>query len=495
MPGGTRISSSRWLQLVVGIVCMAMIANLQYGWTLFVNHIDAKYHWGRAAIQVAFTIFVLLETWLVPVEGYLVDRFGPRLVVLGGGILCGIAWSMNAFADSLTFLYAAAAIGGLGAGAVYGTCVGNALKWFPDRRGLAAGLTAAGFGAGSALTIIPISSMIKARGYEDTFLYFGIGQGVIVVLLALILADPRKGAAPESSSRVLQTRRQFRPMEVVRQPVFWVMYLMFVLVGAGGLMATAQLAPIAKDFKIADVPVSLAGLTLPALTFALAIDRVLNGITRPFFGWVSDHIGREKTMLIAFGLEAVGILSLSIYGRDPVVFVILTGLVFFAWGEIYSLFPSTSADTFGTEYAAANAGLLYTAKGTASLLVPLSSVLVSVTGGWHAVFVVGAVMNAIAAAMAWTVLKPMRQRFLDRVNLGQETEMRPRQASPVGETRWIDRTRSAFGFSAMATPSGAILARQWGMIVGLVAAYLQYYFLDVHLQIARLPHTVLIGAG
>ncbi len=413
---GRNSTAYRWVQLAVGIVCMAMIANLQYGWTLFVSPIDAKFHWGRASIQVAFTIFVLLETWLVPVEGYLVDRFGPRLVVLAGGILCGIAWAMNAYADSLAFLYVAAAVGGLGAGAVYGTCVGNALKWFPDRRGLAAGLTAAGFGAGSALTIVPIAAMIKSSGYESTFLYFGIGQGIVVVVLSLVLAAPRKGEVPETSKKVLQTRRQFRPMEVLKQPTFWVMYVMFVLVGAGGLMATAQLAPIAKDFKIAEIPVSLVGITLPALTFALAIDRILNGITRPFFGWVSDNIGRELTMLIAFALEAIGIMALSIYGRDPVTFVILTGLVFFAWGEIYSLFPSTSADAFGTEYATANAGMLYTAKGTASLLVPFGNVLASATGSWTSVFVVASIMNAVAALMAWFVLKPMRRKFMEKTS-------------------------------------------------------------------------------
>src|SRR5690242_12691316 len=406
----------RWVQLVVGIVCMAMIANLQYGWTLFVNPIDGKFHWGRASIQVAFSIFVLLETWLVPVEGYLVDRFGPRLVVLVGGALCGIAWTLNAYADSLVLLYVAAALGGIGAGAVYGTCVGNALKWFPDLRGLAAGLTAGGFGAGSALTIIPISAMIKSSGYESTFLYFGIGQGIVVLALSLILASPKKGEAPDSSKKLLQTRRQFRPTEVLRQPVFWVMYVMFVLVGAGGLMATAQLAPIAKDFRIAEIPVSLVGITLPALTFALAIDRVLNGITRPFFGWVSDNIGRELTMLVAFALEAIGIMALSLYGRDPVTFVLLTGLVFFAWGEIYSLFPSTSADAFGTEYAAANAGMLYTAKGTASLLVPLGNVLAASTGSWTAVFVVASLMNAVAALMAWFVLRPLRRRFMEKVS-------------------------------------------------------------------------------
>jgi len=411
---GEKPTAYRWVQLAVGIICMAMIANLQYGWTLFVSPIDAKFHWGRASIQVAFSIFVLLETWLVPVEGYLVDRFGPRLVVLAGGILCGIAWAMNAYADSLMFLYVAAALGGLGAGAVYGTCVGNALKWFPDRRGLSAGLTAAGFGAGSALTIIPIAAMIKSSGYESTFLYFGIGQGIVVVVLSLILASPKKGDVLGTSKNLLQARRQFRPMEVLKHPVFWVMYVMFVLVGAGGLMATAQLAPIAKDFKIAEIPVSLVGVTLPALTFALAIDRILNGITRPFFGWVSDSIGRELTMLIAFALEAIGIMALSLYGRDPVTFVLLTGLVFFAWGEIYSLFPSTSADAFGTEYATANAGMLYTAKGAASLLVPLGNVLASATGSWSAVFVVASVMNAIAALMAWFVLRPMRRRFMEK---------------------------------------------------------------------------------
>jgi OFA family oxalate/formate antiporter-like MFS transporter len=417
-----RPASYRWMQLFLGIICMVMIANLQYGWTLFVNPISEKHGWTRAAIQVAFSIFVLTETWLVPIEGYLVDRFGPRPVVLVGGLLCGIGWVLNSFADSLMLLYVAAAVGGIGAGAVYGTCVGNALKWFPDRRGLAAGLTAAGFGAGSAMTVLPIQAIIKTMGYETAFLYFGIGQGIVVMLIAFALTDPRrvvsaalarKAATPSPNPRVPQTLRDYRPLEIIRQPVFWVMYVMFVLVAAGGLMATAQLAPIAKDFHIGEVPVSILGLTLPALTFALTIDRVLNGFTRPFFGWVSDRIGREKTMLIAFALEGVGIMALYKFGTDPVAFVVLSGLVFFAWGEIYSLFPSTNADTFGSKYAAANAGMLYTAKGTASLLVPLSSVLTAATGNWHAVFVVAAAMNIVAALLAWFVLRPMRSAVIE----------------------------------------------------------------------------------
>jgi len=406
--------SVRLVQLLVGIVCMVMIANLQYGWTLFVNPIDQKFHWGRPAIQVAFTIFVLTETWLVPVEGWLVDRFGPKIVVLVGGVLVGIAWALNSIAGDLPTLYIAAAIGGIGAGAVYGTSIGNALKWFPDRRGLAAGLTAAGFGAGSALTIIPIQGMIQASGYQATFLWFGIGQGVVVVLLSLLLRAPQPGEAP-LSTRVRQTARDYAPLEVLASPIFWVMYVMFVLVGAGGLMATAQLAPIATDFQIAKVPVSLLGLTLPALTFALSIDRVLNGLTRPFFGWVSDQIGRENTMFIAFALEAAGIWALSLLGRDPVLFVILSGVVFFAWGEIYSLFPSTCTDVYGTKYATTNAGLLYTAKGTASLLVPLANVLAA-TVGWHAVFIVAAFMNAGAATIALVALKPLRAAHSRTIN-------------------------------------------------------------------------------
>jgi len=393
----------------MGIVCMAMIANLQYGWTLFVNPIDAKYHWGRAAIQVAFSIFVLAETWLVPIEGWFVDRFGPKIVVFFGGLLVLISWVLNASADSLALLYVAAAIGGVGAGAVYGTCIGNAVKWFADLRGLAAGLTAAGFGAGSALTIIPIQQLIGAEGYEAAFLYFGLGQGVVVCLIAWFLQAPRDidGTSRSPAASSLKGR-QFTPVEMVQSPAFWVMYLMFVLVGAGGLMATAQLAPIAKDFKIDAVPVSLIGITLPALTFALSIDLILNGITRPFFGWVSDKFGRENTMFVAFSLEGIGIWMLSVFGTDAVSFVLLSGLVFFAWGEIYSLFPSTCTDLFGTRYATANAGLLYTAKGTAALLVPFGSLLASATGNWHAVFSIAVVMNFAAAIGALLLLKPLR---------------------------------------------------------------------------------------
>ncbi|MBA4788871.1 MAG: oxalate/formate MFS antiporter [Rhizobiales bacterium] len=411
----------RWLQLVIGIVCMSMIANMQYGWTLFVEPINDKHQWGRAAIQVAFTIFVLTETWLVPIEGWFVDKFGPRIVVFIGGLLCAASWALNSVADSLAMLYVAAAIGGTGAGAVYGTCVGAALKWFPDRRGLAAGLTAAGFGAGSAFTIIPVAAMIERSGYQATFLFFGLLQGGVVLVMAFFLQAPKAGQLAASASKaVKQSRRDYAPVAMLKSPVFWVMYLMFVLVAGGGLMATAQLGSIAKDFKIAGVPVSMLGLTMPALTFALSIDRVLNGVCRPFFGWVSDNIGRENTMFIAFALEAVGVLALAHFGTNPILFVILTGLVFFAWGEIYSLFPATCGDTFGSTYATTNAGLLYTAKGTASLVVPVASIVVAQYGNWDLVFLVTAAVNAIAALMALFVLKPMRARFVAEARVEEE---------------------------------------------------------------------------
>jgi OFA family oxalate/formate antiporter-like MFS transporter len=422
----SRPASYRWLQLFIGILCMCMIANLQYGWTLFVGPITEKFGWAKAAIQVSFTVFVLFETWLVPIEGYLVDRFGPRPVVFVGGILCGIGWVWNSMADSLMSFYIAAAISGIGAGAVYGTCVGNALKWFSDRRGLAAGLTAAGFGMGSAFTVAPIQAMIKASGYQSAFLYFGLGQGIVVLLASLALTAPsqvrsatpsvKAAAKPPRSRAVIQSRVSFQPLQILLQPVFWVMYVMFVLVAAGGLMAVAQLAPIAKDFGIDKTPVTVLWMTQTALVLALQGDRILNGLTRPFFGWVSDNIGRENTMFIAFGLEAATIMLLFSYGQDPVLFVILTALVFFGWGEIYSLFPSTTTDTFGAKFAAANAGLMYTAKGTASILVPFTSYFKDLTGNWHGVFVAAAIFNAIAALMAVFVLKPMRRAAIEKVN-------------------------------------------------------------------------------
>jgi OFA family oxalate/formate antiporter-like MFS transporter len=409
-----QIRLGRWWQLSLGIVCMSMIANLQYGWTLFVNPIQDARGWSSASIQVAFTIFVLVETWLVPIEGYLVDRVGPRLVGVVAGVLVALSWVINSVADSLPLLYLGAIVGGIGAGAVYGACVGNALKWFPDRRGLAAGLTAMGFGAGSALTVFPIANMIKSQGYEATFFKFGIAQGAVVFLVSWFLRAPDAHSAmlhmtPARGTSAVRAR-DYTPLEMVKSSAFWVMFAMFVLTASGGLIFTAQLTPIAKDFRISDTPVSLFGITLLALPFALSVNRVSNGVSRPFFGWVSDQIGRESTMMLAFTLEGAAILALAQFGHHPLSFVMLTALVFFAYGEIYSLFPAICGDAYGRRFAAANAGLLYVAKGVSSLLVPLSSVVAATALGWRGVYVAAAIMNFIAALLATLVLKPLRAR-------------------------------------------------------------------------------------
>jgi OFA family oxalate/formate antiporter-like MFS transporter len=411
-PAAATSSGFRWMQLAMGIVCMAMIANLQYGWTLFVDPIDAKFHWGRPAIQLAFTLFVVTETWLVPVEAWFVDKYGPRMVIMFGGVMIALAWILNAYADSLMLLYSAAIIGGIGAGAVYGTCVGNALKWFPDRRGLAAGATAAGFGAGAALTVVPIASMIASSGYQSAFFIFGIGQGLIVFILAFFLRPPSAAMpAKKKQLNLPQTKIDFTPPQVLRSPIFWIMYVVFVMVAAGGLMTAAQIAPIAHDFKIANEPVSMLGFQMAALTFAISLDRIFDGFGRPLFGWISDNIGRENTMFIAFGTGALMLLTLSVYGHIPIVFVLATAVYFGVFGEIYSLFPATSGDTFGVKFATTNNGMLYTAKGTASLLVPLASI-VSARYGWQAVFVIAVVLNATAALMALLVIKPIRRAFI-----------------------------------------------------------------------------------
>ncbi|CAG4890261.1 oxalate/formate MFS antiporter [Paraburkholderia saeva] len=406
------IFANRWCQLVIGMLCMALVANLQYAWTLFVAPMNARHHWGEASIQLAFSIFILTETWLVPVEGWLVDKFGPRPVVAVGALCAGVAWVMNSYATTLPELYAASVIAGLGAGGVYGTCVGNALKLFPDRRGLAAGLTAAGFGAGAAVTVIPIANMITRTGYEHTFLFFGILQGVCIFVLALLLLKPAPRAASTVKKKFAVSKTDYTSSQMIRTPVFWVIYASFVAVAAGGLMATAQIGPIAKDWGLAKLPMSMFGLTLPLLTMTLSIDNICNGFTRPLCGFISDKIGRENTMFFIFIGEGLALLGMMEYGTNPYAFMTFAALIFLFWGEIFSIFPAICADTFGSKYAAANAGTLYTAKGTASLIVPIASVL-SATGGWNLVFIVAAVVTIAAGISAKFILAPMRKRWIE----------------------------------------------------------------------------------
>jgi OFA family oxalate/formate antiporter-like MFS transporter len=406
-------STNRWSQLIIGIICMVLIANLQYGWTLFVTPMAQRHTWEVAGIQVAFSIFIALETWFTPIHGWIADRLGPlrgpRLVVALGGLLVGIGWIINSYAETLSMLYVGAVISGIGGGAVYSVCVGNAVKWFADRRGLAVGLTAAGYGAGAALTVIPMRMVIESSGYEAAFFWFGLLQGGFVFLVGWFLRGPLPGEAPVavSSARVLQSSRSFAPMEVLQTPTFWLLYLMFVLISASGLMATAQIALVAKNFGISNTVLFLGASTL---TVALIFDNIMNGVARPFFGWISDRIGREFTMAIAFGGGGVAYWLLGALGTNPWAFVLFAGLIFFTWGEIFSLFPSTCTDTFGPKYATVNTSLLYTAKGTSAFLVPLANVLKDATGGWQAVFAVTAIANFIVVALALFVLRPLRAK-------------------------------------------------------------------------------------
>jgi OFA family oxalate/formate antiporter-like MFS transporter len=410
-------SRKRWWELAAGVVAMMAIANLQYAWTLFTVPLTQALGVKLSAVQVTFTLFILVETWLVPFEGYLVDRLGARLIVTLGGILVGIGWIGSGLVHSLMGLYLTYCIGGLGAGAVYGACVGTALKWFPDHRGLAAGATAGAYGFGTALTVLPIQAMIGNSGYQSAFIVWGIVQGIVVIVAAQFLVAPPPGWKPagweQLTSRlqdvVHQSAVSFRPFQMVRTGTFWLMYLIMTLVAFGGLMVTAQLKPIAAAYGL-DKTVVLLGIT--ALGMALILDRILNGLTRPFWGWISDHIGRYNTMAIAFGAEALAIVALLHLVDRPLWFVVLTGFTFFAWGEIFSLFPAAIGDVFGPDYATTNYGIQYTAKGLASIFAGWGAALImEMAGSWIPVFWVAVACDALAALLALFVLKPSVKRI------------------------------------------------------------------------------------
>jgi OFA family oxalate/formate antiporter-like MFS transporter len=404
-----------WVQLAIGILAMVAITNLQYAWTFFEKPLDDRFHWGWKAIQVAFTAFVLAETWLVPFEGYLVDRLGPRVPVAIGGVMIAVAWTMNAGAASLTMLYVAQLLSGAGAGVVYGACIGNALKWFVRRRGLAAGLTAAAFGAGSALTVAPIIHAIAEHGYKAAFLWFGLGQGLVVMACALVMREPPSWSWEPVPGILYRYRPpDFTWQEMLRTPGFWLLYGMMTLVSVAGLTLISELSKMARDYQVAEVDVTLLGYTAAALPFAAQLDRVLNGITRPIFGWISDHMGRENTMFVAFALEGGAVLLFLHFAYDPVLFVLLTGLVFLGWGEIYSLFPAQCGDMFGRKFATTNYGLLYTAKGTAALFLPAVRWLRESSGHWTPVLWLFVAVAWLVAVLAVAALKPLRRRAAGR---------------------------------------------------------------------------------
>ncbi len=409
---------NRWIQLIAGIIAMMAIANLQYAWTLFTKPLTSSLHVSLAVVQVAFSTFIIAETWLVPFEGYLVDRIGPRLMLAIGGVLVGVGWIGAGKAATVQQLIILYTIGGIGAGIVYGGTVGNALKWFPDHRGLCVGLTAGSYGIGTALTVAPIAKMMARSGYQHTFIFWGIIQGIIVVVMAMFVQKPPLGYAPpnweEKKKKVLAKVRSsavdMTPVQMIRTGSFWAIYVMMTMLAFGGLVVTAQISPIAKFYHV-DKTVVAFGMT--ALILAIELDRVLNGLTRPFWGWVSDHLGRENTMFVAFTAEALAVFGLLHLIAHPVYFIVMSGFCFFAWGEIFSLFPSITGDLFGQKWCTTNYGIVYTSKGVASILAgPIAALVSFKSGSWVPVFYAMIACDLVAALMALFWLKPVAARTI-----------------------------------------------------------------------------------
>jgi OFA family oxalate/formate antiporter-like MFS transporter len=398
---------NRWFQLVASLIAMIMIANLQYSWTLFVEPLRAANGWKLSEVSAAFTLFILFQTWVQPIDGWLIDRLGPRGFISAAGVLCAFGWAGLAYATTLPQLYTLYAIAGIGAAFVYSGSIGSALKWFRSRRGLASGIMAAGFGGGTALFIPIISSTIRSHGYQAAFLRTGLFQGVVILLVAQFLRHPAAEASddarlqasraksPADGARASQAIHQLTTLEMLRTPRFYSFYAMFVLMATGGLLVTAQAGPMAKAW----------GISLGGLALATSLSPVANGASRIFWGWVSDRLGREATMAIAFLLQAISLLMVLTLGHlSSAWFAATLVLVYFTWGEIYSLFPSAAADSFGTRHATSNYSVLYTAKGVASIIGGfVAARLYERFGSWSACFYGSAVLALIAAVMAFAL--------------------------------------------------------------------------------------------
>ena len=385
--------NNRWFQLVASLTAMIMIANLQYAWTLFVQPLRESTGWALPDIQFAFTLFILFQTWVQPLDGWFIDRLGPRGFITAAGLLCGLGWAGMGYANSLPMLYVMYCAAGTGAAFVYSGCIGSALKWFKDKRGLAAGIMAAGFGGGTALFIPIITRLIKSGGYQETFLISGLIQGVVIVIAAQFLRHPPAekpvASAPAAGAKV--ARQHFTTPEMLRTPQFYFMYVMFVLMATGGLLVTANAGPIARAWGYNDL-----------LALAATLSPIANGGARVFWGWASDKLGRESTMVLTFTLQAVCLFMVVAVGQQSGAwFVGSLVAVYFTWGQIYSLFPATSGDYFGSRHATSNYAVLYTAKGVAAVIGPwVGALLAERSGSWALGFYGSALMALIAAVMA-----------------------------------------------------------------------------------------------
>jgi OFA family oxalate/formate antiporter-like MFS transporter len=394
--------NNRWFQLSAFLIAMLMIANLQYAWTLFVKPVQAGTGWKLSDIQLAFTLFILFQTWAQPVQGWLIDRMGPRLFISIAGVLCGVGWGGLGLVSSLPAFYTLYVLAVLGAALVYGGSIGSALKWFTTKRGLASGIIAAGFGGGAALFIPVIGWMLKSQGYQATFLWTGVVQGTVILIAAQFVRHPKPDAVPVPAAGSMPAtttsklgRHHFTTPEMLKTPQFYVLYLMFLMMATGGLMLTANAGPIAGAW----------GIPVAALTLATSLNAAANGASRIFWGAVSDRIGRETCLSIAFVLQAICLLLVATIGRlSGTWFTITLVLTFFTWGEIYSLFPSIVGDYFGTRHATSNYGVMYSAKGVASIIGGyVAALLVERFGSWSALLYGSAVLALLAAALVRTL--------------------------------------------------------------------------------------------
>jgi oxalate/formate antiporter len=426
---------TRWFQLILGLVCMIVISSPQYVWALFTTPMTKQLGVELAQLQVTFSLLIVLQTFLSPCQGFLIDRFGPRLLLSLGAIITGVSWILAARVDSVLGMYLTyGVLGGIGTGIVYIGVVGHMVQWFPDRRGFATGMVAAGYGIGAILTTWPISIVMRTSSYQQALAQFGIVFAVVGFLAAQGLRRP---SAPPATARAGKAARReatgdTAPAAMLRTPVFWLMFVMMTMMSTSGLMVISQMGAFTADFGLADAVV----FGLPLLPLALSLDRVTNGLTRPFFGWVSDHFGRENTMTIAFALEGCAMTVWLMTRDNPVLFVLMSGVVFFGWGEIFSLFPSTLTDTFGTTHATTNYGFLYIAQGVGSVLGgPLAALLHEAAGSWIPVFTVIIVMDFATALLAWLVLKPLRQQWLEQVNDRRVSGATLASLSTPGRTR------------------------------------------------------------
>jgi len=420
---------SRWMQLLLGLVCMIVISSPQYVWTLFTQPLMTTLHATLPQIQITFSILIVIQTFLAPGQGLLVDRFGPRVLLSVGGALTGLSWVLAARATTLTGLYLTyGLLGGIGTGIVYVGVIGHMVQWFPDRRGFATGVVAAGYGMGALLTTFPIAALLKESSYQQAFVRYGWIFVAVGVIAAQGLRSAGSFSGRSASHPGVRDRSdgpELRPSQMLRTPIFWLMFVMMTMMSTAGLMVTSQIAAFTRDFGMADAIV----FGLPLLPLALSVDRVMNGLTRPFFGWLSDRIGRENTMVIAFTLEGTAMTLWLLTRSHPALFVIMSGVVLFGWGEIFSLFPSTLTDTYGTRYATTNYGFLYMAQGIGSVLGgPVAALLHDAYGSWMPVFAIIIAMNFATALLAGLMLKPMRRRWLTAAAI---SEAGPARAIPA----------------------------------------------------------------